>query len=640
MGTIDVPRGICFPPGASLRGLSLTGITILSLLLAPVLAVAAPYSPYLGDQAPRRLLWGDTHLHTMLSLDARGFGVRLAPEEAYRFARGETVSSTRAGPARLSRPLDFLVVADHSDGLGVMNAIIEGDSRLLGDADVQRWHSELLEGGASAYRATIAVILGFTSGKAPAVLRDESFTRSVWEDYIRTADRFNEPGRFTALIGYEWTSTEGGNNLHRNVIYRGDAEAAGMLLPQTTQESFDPRDLWKWMARFERTSGSEVLALAHNGNMSNGLMFPVGENPATGQPLDGEYLRQRARWEPLYEITQIKGDGESHPFLSPNDEYAGHDVPWDRTNLLRFPKEKPMLQYEYAREALKNGLKLQAQHGVNPYRFGVIGSTDSHTGLATAAENNFFGKHTGLEPGPDRWQLTAGQPDGDQSLGWEYLASGYAAVWARENTREAIFDAMKRREVYATTGPRIAVRVFGGWQFAPGDVHRSHFEEVGYGRGVPMGGQLPPREGATAPGFMIAAMKDPLSGNLDRVQVIKGWLDATGGTREQVYDVAWSDPGNRLPGPNGRIPAIASESTVDPGRARWTNSVGATELRTVWTDPDFDARQRAFYYVRVIEIPTPRWTAYDARRFGAEMDARVPMTVRERAYTSPIWYEP
>ncbi len=611
--TVALPRALV----AALRG----GVASLHVLLgawlvsastlhAPLAIASEAYSPYASAENSRRLLWGDTHLHTNLSLDARGFGVTLTPEDAYRFARGETVSATRGGPARLSRPLDFLVVADHSDGLGVMNAIIEGDPRLLADPAVQRWHDQLLQGGAPAYEATIAIILGFASGDAPRVMRDEAFSRSIWEDYIHTADRYNEPGFFTALIGYEWTSTEAGNNLHRNVIYRGDATAASALLPLTTQTTFNPEVLWAWMARFERTTGSGVLAIPHNGNMSNGLMFPVETNPATGEPLGPEYLKVRARWEPLYEITQIKGDSESHPYLSPEDGFAGHDVLWDRANLLRVPKKQDMLQYEYAREALKNGLRLQARQGDNPYRFGVIGSTDSHTGLATAEEDNFFGKHTGLEPGPDRWKNSSGPPDGDLVYGWEYLASGYAAVWAAENSREAIFDALRRREVYATTGPRITARVFGGWQFEPGDVQNPHFERMGYERGVPMGGQLPPREAGGVPTFMVAAMKDPMGYNLDRMQVIKGWLDASGETHERVYDVALSD------------------------------SAGAAELRTVWSDPEFDPKQLAFYYVRVIELPSPRWTAYDVRRFGTKMEERVPMSIRERAYTSPIWYDP
>ncbi len=587
-------------------------VACLSFALLGICLPVASEPPAAASHQPRPnlLLWGDTHLHTSLSIDARGFGVRLGPEQAYRFARGETVTSTHTGAARLARPLDFLVIADHSDGLGVMNAIIDGDDRLMGDPQVRAWHNRLVTGGRAAYEATIEIILGFTRGGVPEVLESPAFTRSVWDSYIHTADKFNEPGRFTALIGYEWTSTEAGNNLHRNVIYRGDAAAASVMLPYTSLESFNPEDLWRWMRAYEQASGSEVLALAHNANLSNGIMFPVEVNPATGKPLGVDYLRERARWEPLYEVTQIKGDSESHPYLSPNDEYAGHDVLWDRANLLRVPKDPAMLRYEYAREALKSGLLLEAEYGENPYRFGMIGSSDSHTALATADEDNFFGKHSGLEPRPDRWKHTAGPPDGDVVFGWEYLSSGYAAVWAAENTRDAIFAAMQRREVYATTGPRIAVRVFAGWRFSDEDLSSPAFEQRGYDNGVPMGGTLPPREGDAAPGLMIAAMKDPMSGDIDRLQVIKGWLDQHGETREQVYDLV--------------------ESSAE----------GHAELRMLWTDPEFDKDEAAFYYVRVIEKPTPRWTAHDARRFEVTMDAPVPMTVRERAYTSPIWYSP
>lgn len=599
---------------------------------------AAGYSPYAGKKYPTRILWGDTHLHTKLSLDARAFGVTLGPAEAYQFARGDEIMTSHGEPIRLSRPLDWLVVSDHSDALGAMDEVVKGNPDLLVDPTVKDWHTRVVKGGDTALKATMEIIetfAGITGERIPEVLVNEDFVRSVWERFIETADQYNEPGRFTAFIGYEWTSTDGGNNLHRNVIYRDGAEQAKTLLPFTTAESFNPEDLWKWMAAYEAQSGGQVLALAHNGNVSNGLMFPE-INPATGERLTKNYAETRMRWEPIYEVTQIKGDGESHPFLSPDDEFAGHDVLWDTGNLGPVLKQDHMLQYEYAREALKNGLKLERELGVNPYQFGLVGSTDSHTGLATAEEENFFGKHSGKEPHRGRMNKLIGHFGEVKYYGWEQVSSGYAAVWATENTRAAIWDAMKRKEVYATTGPRISVRFFGGYDFNESDAELRDPGLIGYTKGVPMGGNISQSIDGKAPNFLVAAVKDPYSGNLDRIQIIKGWLDQSGNTHEKVYDVVWSD--QRTLDANGKLPDVGN--TVDVANATWTNSIGASELIVAWQDPDFDAQQPAFYYARVIEIPTPRWTAYDAARFAEEPDQAIPMTVRERAYTSPIWYTP
>ena len=596
---------------------------------------APSYSPYAGRRFPTQVFWGDTHLHTSNSLDARAFGVTLGPEEAFRFARGEEVTSSHGLRLKLSRPLDWLVVADHSDGMGAMNEIVAGNPQLLRDPTVKDWSERVNAGGETALMATMDIINSFAGGDIPEVLLDEKFAQTVWDRYLKTAEAFNDPGRFTAMIGYEWTSTEAGNNLHRNVLYRDGADLARRLLPYTTSESFNPEDLWKWMESYEAETGGEVLALAHNGNLSNGIMFPVETNPATGQPLTGAYAETRAKWEPLYEATQIKGDGEAHPFLSPNDEFADYET-WDRNNLGTTPKEEWMLQYEYAREALKDGLKLEAALGTNPYKFGMVGSTDSHTALATAEEENFFGKHSGVEPGAERWKHLVAEMGTTRIVSWEMAASGYAGVWASENTREALFDAMERKEVYATTGPRMIVRLFGGWDFAAGDANTRLPAETGYTKGVPMGGDLAARPEGKAPSFLVAAAKDPYSGNLDRIQIVKGWLDADGATHEQVYDVVWS--GDRASGADGKLPAVGN--TVDVANATWTNTIGAPELITVWTDPDFDPALRAFYYARVIEIPTPKWTAYDAKRYGVTMPPEVPMTTQERAYTSPIWYTP
>lgn len=595
------------------------------------------YSPYGGRYFPTQVYWGDTHLHTSNSLDARAFGTVLGPEEAYKLARGEEITATHGEKVKLSRPLDWLVVADHSDGMGAMNEIIKGNPNLMSDATVKDWHKRINEGGKTALMATMDVINSFALGKIPPILLDDDFSQTVWDRYIDIAEKYNDPGTFTTIIGYEWTSTENGNNLHRNVLYRDNGERAKKMLPYTTSESFNPEDLWKWMERYEAQTNGNVLALAHNGNLSNGIMFPVEVNPATGKALDGNYVKDRIKWEPLYEITQIKGDGEAHPLLSPNDEFADYEN-WEKGNLnLSTPKTDDMLQYEYGREALKNGLKLEEKLGTNPYKFGVVGSTDSHTSLATAEEENFFGKHSGNEPSAHRSTGIVGEFEGNKIFDWELVASGYAGVWATENTREALFDAMARKEVYATTGPRILVRFFGGWQFTEEDALNRLPAEVGYTKGVPMGGDLNSATSGKSPSFLVGALKDPYSGNLDRIQIVKGWLDASGKTHEKVYDVVWSDMDKRKL-KNGKVPDVGN--TVDIKNATWSNSIGRAELIGVWKDPDFDPALRSFYYARVIEIPTPRWTAYDAKRFGVDMPKESPMTTTERAYTSPIWYTP
>jgi hypothetical protein len=601
---------------------------------------APGYSPYAGRNFPDKVLWGDTHLHTSLSLDARAFGVTLGPEEAYRLARGEEITASHGERVKLSRPLDWLVVTDHSDAMGAMNEILAGNPDLMKEPLLRDWHDRIIQGGDTALAATMEVIetfAGVSGKKIPDVVMDKDFVGSVWGRYLKTAEEYNEPGRFTAIIGYEWTSTEGGNNLHRNVLYRGGAAEAKHMLPFTTAESFNPEDLWKWMAAFEEKTGGRLLALAHNGNVSNGLMFPE-INPETGKPLTREYAETRNRWEPIYEVTQIKGDGESHPYLSPNDEFAGYDTLWDKANLGPVPKKPEMFQHEYAREALKNGLKLEQKLGVNPFKFGMVGSTDSHTGLATAEEDNFFGKHSGKEPKPERASALVGNFGDIKYFGWEQVSSGYAAVWATENTREAVWDAMKRKEVYATTGPRIIVRFWGGWDFEEKDALSRLPGGIGYSKGVSMGGDLYNAPKDKTPTFLVGALKDPYSGNLDRIQIIKGWLDKNNKTHEKVYDVAWGDAETRQPGADGKLPTVGN--TVDVANATWTNTIGDPELITVWKDPDFDPEQMAFYYARVIEIPTPRWTAYDAKRFNVKMDPEVPMITQERAYTSPIWYTP
>jgi hypothetical protein len=600
------------------------------------------YSPYAGRNFPTRPYFGDTHLHTSYSMDAGAFGARLTPRDAYVFAKGNEVTSSSGQPVKLSRPLDFLVVADHSDGMGFFPLIMAGGPDLMADPQGRKWHDMIYAGQGAA--AAIDIIQSFGKGtisKAIMPLPGTPAYQGAWQDTIKAAEEANDPGRFTAFIGYEWTSNTGGNNLHRNVIFRDDASRARAVEPFTTMRplgSDNPVDLWKWMDAYEQKTGGRALAIAHNGNLSNGLMFPTVE--AFGKPVDRAYAETRARWERLYEATQTKGDGESHPYLSPNDEFASFEK-WDKGNLDgSAAKSKDMLQFEYARSALKNGLVLEQRLGVNPFKFGLVGSSDAHTGLAAMEEDNFFGKTAPQEPSPERMTKTFfdNPTTGVKVMDWEVSASGYAAVWATDNTREALFDAMQRRETYATTGPRMIVRFFGGWDFQPRDAINRLPAAIGYSKGVPMGGDLGKATAGKSPTFLVAAMKDPMGANLDRIQIVKGWMDARGAVHEQVYDVAWGDADKRKPGADGKLPAVGS--TVDVADASWTNTIGDPELIAVWVDPAFDAKQRAVYYARVLEIPTPRWTAYDAQRFGIQPLPGTTMTLQERAYTSPIWYTP
>lgn len=625
--------------------LGVTSLTTLAQLPAPpnqqILTKAYTgkvYSPYAKRDFATNVYFGDTHLHTDISMDAGAFGDRLGLDAAYKFARGEQVNSTRGGPVRLSRPLDFLVVADHSDNMGFFPDLLDGSPHILADPTGKDWYDRIKAGqGADV---ALEIIGLFAQGKFPASMSyppDSAPYKSAWDKTVKAAEQYNEPGRFTAFIGYEWTSLVKGNNLHRVVVYRDGADKGGQMVPFTTvapQGSTVPRKLWAWMANYKRKTGGDVLAIAHNGNLSNGMMFPL-ENQSDGTPLDATYARERERWEPLYEATQIKGDGETHPFLSPDDEFADYET-WDIGNLdVSEAKTDAMLAGEYAREGLKRGLQLQTKLGINPYKYGMIGSTDSHTSLSTAEEDNFFGKHTGAEPSPERMMHPFMATEQGAIMGWQMVASGLAAVWATDNTRKALYDAMARKEVYATTGSRIMVRLFGGWEFNADDLENREPAFVGYAKGVPMGGDLLPSSTGKAPNFMVFALRDAIGANLDRIQIVKGWYDGDQ-THEKVYDVVWS--GDRKPGADGKVPPVGN--TVDVKMASWKNTIGASELGTVWTDPDFNPRLRAFYYARVLEIPKPRWSNYDAFRFGVPIPEGAPTSTQDRAYTSPIWYNP
>jgi hypothetical protein len=600
------------------------------------------FSPYAQRSFPSRVYWGETHLHTGLSLDAGLFGNILDHADAYRFARGEEVKSSTGLRAKLSRPLDWIVITDHSDMMGIATDIQNGAPNIMANPKGKEWAEGFQAGGKAAGEAAFDLITNFSQGTIPEELLEQyspgaSVYDDIWESITRTADEFNEPGRFTALIGYEWTSVPKGFNLHRNVILRDDGSYARRVVPLTTQPPIgtqDPLELYKWLEDYESKTGGQALAISHNGNLSNGWMFPTDRTYAGGR-VDKNYVEQRAKWEPLYEVTQIKGDGETHPFLSTTDEFADYET-LDKGNLdLTELKQDDMLQREYAREALKNGLMLEEKFGTNPYKFGMVGATDSHTGLSTAEEENFFGKSTSAEPSAKR----VGHPFVESELGaiegYELAAAGYQGVWASENTREAIFDAMERKETYATTGPRIAVRFFGGWAFTDQDLRSRAPAFRGYGKGVPMGSDLP-APASDAPTFMVYALRDPIGANLDRIQIVKGWMDGRGNRHEKVFDVVWS--GDRQLDGNGKLEPVGD--TVDVEAANWTNTIGASELATVWVDPEFDPEHKAFYYARVIEIPTPRWVLYDKLRFGIDVPEDATLVHQERAYTSPIWYSP
>jgi len=588
---------------------------------------------------PERVFWGDTHVHTSNSVDAFGFGNRLDPEAALRFGRGEEVTSTTGTKAKLDRPLDFMVIADHAEGLGATKALYEAPRLLLTDPTMRRWYDMMHEGPEGSQRAMAEILDARGRNALPEAMLNQADTaertKSVWNDHIDTVERYNEPGKFTAFFGFEYTLMQGGNNLHRNVVFRDGPDKVRTIAPIDPTYKETPDEIWAFMEGYEKATGGKVLAIPHNSNLSNGLMFELTE--PGGGPMSAAYAMRRARLEPLVEITQIKGDSEAHPFLSPNDEFAGFGTAgWELNNLLgNQPKVPGMYAGEYVREALKRGLLIEQRTGVNPYKFGVIGSTDTHTSLSTADDTQFFGKHSGNEPNPKRLLQPQNLGTNRDRFGWQYLASGYAGIWATANTRAALFDAMMRKEVYATTGPRMTVRVFGGWDFTAADM-QGDWVKAGYARGVPMGGSLAP-SAKGAPSFMISALKDPVGANLDRVQVVKGWVDKAGTAHEQVFDVVWSDMDKRK-AVGGKVPSVGD--TVNTDKATYTNSIGAPALTTVWSDPQFDPKVRAFYYVRVLEIPTPSWVNFDKVRFKLTLPPDIPLKQQERAYTSAIWYTP
>jgi hypothetical protein len=636
----------------TIRSLLALNVTLFVVLGGPALAQDTgtpdsskvveqpePYSPYVDQHFPQRVYFGDTHHHTSFSVDGGMIGNKNDPHVSFRFARGEEVISNTGQPVQLIRPLDFLVVSEHAEYLGIADLLDRADPALLATDAGREWYADMQGSKEKAWEAVVAMMDDFKTGTPR--YDDPKVKRSVWERVVDIASEYNQPGTFTAFNGYEWsaiTSGEGtapaGANLHRVVIFRDGPDRVKQIIPFSAFDSQDPEKLWAFMADYEQRTGGQILAIPHNGNVSNGVMYAETVND---QPMTRDYAERRARWEPLMEVTQMKGTGEAHPLLSPEDEFADFEI-WDQGDTFGNPKEDWMLQYEYARSAFQVGIRLEDQLGVNPFKYGMVGSSDNHISLSATREENYFGKLPALEPSPTRTEgVFLRTPDGEVAVrDWQTSASGLVAVWARENTRESLFDAMARKEVYATSGTRMTVRVFAGWDFEPDEVERPDFARAGYDRGVPMGGDLKSAPSGAAPTFMVRALRDPDGANLDRVQIIKGWLGSDGETQERIYDVACAD------GREIRDRRCASDvgSTVDLDDATYTNSIGDVLLMAYWEDPDFDPDERAFYYVRVIEIPTPRWTAYDAKRFGITMADEVMMTVTDRAYTSPIWYTP
>lgn len=610
-----------------------SGAQLLSTLILSVFAASVVAASKETIEYPTTPLFGDTHLHSSWSTDAGMGGATLGPEVAYRASRGERVTSHTGLSFQLDRPLDFVVLADHAENLGLADYLRRSDPLALNSATGKRWHDWLKEGqGIRAFQEWLM-------NDNVDMIKEPAMAIDAWTRSTTMADDFYDPGKFTTLHGFEWTSHPGGNNIHRVVVFRDDKNRTQQIVPYSQFDSTDPEDLWQFLADYERDTDGRVLAIPHNSNLSNGLMFATRRMGNKGA-LTKDYANQRQRFEPLVEVTQIKGTSEAHPLLSPDDQFADYEL-LDIANISgKAAKEEWMLSGEYVRSAMKKGLAIEQQLGSNPFKFGVIGSTDAHTSLPSPREDNFFGKAHIAEPGKDRINRVLIQgaiPELSMNIR-DLGASGLAAVWASENTRESIWDAMARREVYATTGSRMTVRLFAGWAFSEADLRSPDHITLGYQKGVPMGGVLSSAAGANqAPTIMVSAASDPDGAYLDRIQIIKGWVDGAGATHERIFDVAVSN--DRTISEVGIANATVG-STVDLKTASYDNTIGDPMLSALWTDPDFDPQQAAFYYARVIEIPTPRWNAYDRVRFGANSDVPITEVVQDRGYTSAIWYQP
>lgn len=603
--------------------------TATSLSLALTLSALVAESVLAQEKNPERnVYYGETHLHTSWSFDAYAFGdTQTGPEEFYQYAMGEPTLHPGGYKVKITKPLDWGAVTEHVDFMGLIQEAMDPESALRKNSPLL---GRGLKVGVHADSMLTFKLLSASMAKGIPIeeYTDPSVVAPVWKRVVDIADKYYKPGTFTTFAAYEWTSTPDSKNLHRNLFFRDSKRVPHV--PYAPSDSTDPRDLWNWMDK-QRATGNEVLAISHNANLSDGLMFPTEVDHA-GRPIDRAWAEARLRNEPLTEIKQVKGQSETTPGLSPNDEFASYEVfVW---HLMGKEGPPPQENGSYVRQAYKDGVALEQARGFNPYKFGVVGGSDSHVSVVPYRQDNFFGVHGTVDDTPQK------RVDGATVLGLNSLwvtPAGLSAVWAEENTREAIFDAMKRKETYSTSGVRIPLRFFGGWGFDPAMLEQEAWVKSAYSGGVPMGADLP-MPLAKAPSFVVSAVKDPDSANLDRVQIVKGW-SKNGQSFEKVYDVAWA--GTREPDPaSGKVPPIGS--TVDIGTGTYTNSIGAVELKTVWTDPDFDPSLDAFYYTRVLEIPTPRWSTIQAVKLG-----RLPPSgpgysaiIQERAWSSPIWYTP
>lgn len=571
--------------------------------------------------------FGQTHLHTGWSFDEAFYNVRVGPENAYKHARGEKVKHPYGYDVQLKLPLDFMVVSEHAEYMGVLIQMYDPNNPL----SKHPLAKQLVESGNDEAKSTkgFYTLVSQTiqpdgTTKPDSTLNTSSLKKSVWDAYIKITNDFYEPGKFTTLAGYEWSSQPNMSNLHRNVIFRS---TDNLPTPFSYFDSQIPEDLWEWMD-FQRNNGTELLAIPHNGNLSNGIMFALEDS--YGNPISKDYAETRMRNEKLTEIIQTKGQSETHPLMSPNDEFSGFEI-W--TKPVAGPGTVKVVETNYVRNAFRNGMLMKKKLGVNPFKYGVVGGGDIHTSIVSHEEYEHSGEHNLKSSTPEARLLNI-VPNEPSKI--EQGTAGLSCVWAEENTRESIYDAMERKETWATSGPRITIRVFGGYDFGNTQPSDSNWAEIGYKNGAPMGSDIPKNSDGKPVKLMIWALKGPNSGNLDRVQVVKGWIDSEGNSQEKIYNVAWG--GDRKLDANGKLPNVGN--TVDIPNASYTNTIGSPELKTVWTDPDFDASQQAFYYLRVLEIPTPRWSTYDAKVLGIEPPKDFPATIQERAWSSPIWYTP
>ena len=591
---------------------------------APIQAVPSSVLRVKVERNPEReAYFGETHVHTSWSFDAYVFGnTKAGPEDAYKYAMGESIDHPAGYKIKITRPLDFMAVTDHAEYVGIVPLANDPSSPISKLPIAEKMKVRSKEDIQRVY-----LFLGSSLLKNEPIheLVSPEIAGSVWKQIVAIADKYYEPGKFTTFAAYEWTSTPDNRNMHRNIIFKDSKKVPEV--PFSSLDSDHPEDLWNWMET-QRKAGNELLAISHNANLSDGIMFPL-EVDSKGRPIDAAWAQERVNNEPLTEIHQLKGTSETHPLLSPNDEFADYEI---LNYLLGGIERTPKIHGSYVREAWQNGLAMQDSRGYDPYKMGVVGASDSHNTASGYSQSDYFGGHGLLDATPEI--RLSGKKEAGMNMGLLSTA-GLGGVWAEENTRESIFAAMQRKETFGTSGVRIKVRLFGGWDFHPDVLNQKDWVKTGYANGVSMGGDLPKKAGKE-PTFIVWAVKDPDDGNLDRIQIIKGWTKS-GQIFEKIYDVAWS--GNRKPDPvTGKVPPVGS--TVDVKNASYTNTIGDVELKTVWKDPDFDPSVHAFYYARVLQIPTPRWTTYDAKKLGVPPPNWVAATVQERAWTSPIWYSP